>query len=363
MEKIFKDYLFQHHILVSEKEGTIDEAFNTITALANVYSIRIVKGAKYACESMLRDAADNLGDRVPEPFYRMFPNSVRVMTPDQLLYDQLYHYTQTYGMGWFDAPAGHSIFEEETPSEMADESNREKFFDKMVAEKSEAKNFVIMIEDDAVAKLVEYLRELIESPRPLNEGQMRFLYEGFIKYDTAITANTNIPCKRIAVELFYLTKSIIFAKKLKLSDTIKLVEYIQNNLYGSTDLKKLNFKNKDRKLITAFIDYHLSAEHFEGYKEVRKAFNQRKIWCGLLHHIHYKPKGRIAQKFVKDIREGKNQSLNSGFERCMRHDRPVEAAEYLKNNEGSGALMRNMNYILSRCKNDKEIEEVISCLE
>ena len=66
---------------------------------------------QYAHEDLISLAADMLGEYVPEPFYRGFPKSVLQMAPDAVLFDQLLHYTQTYGWGNF-SEAGHSLFED-----------------------------------------------------------------------------------------------------------------------------------------------------------------------------------------------------------------------------------------------------------
>jgi ABC-type sugar transport system ATPase subunit len=49
---------------------------------------------------------------VPPSFYRGFPESVKKLSRAELLFDQLIHYTRTYGFGNFDSP-DYSRFEED----------------------------------------------------------------------------------------------------------------------------------------------------------------------------------------------------------------------------------------------------------
>ena len=110
MKSIYTDYLFDKYIFVSNGETGTDQ-FETLFALANLFNIRIIEGEKLVSGDMIKYAASRLGQNVPEPFYRGFPQSVRELSPDKLLFDQLVHYTITYGFGNF-SEAGHSLFEE-----------------------------------------------------------------------------------------------------------------------------------------------------------------------------------------------------------------------------------------------------------
>ena len=71
----FQKYLFSKGVLVS---GEVSEnAFAARFALANKFNISITSGQQYAHEDMISFVADMLGEFVPQPFYRNFPNSVR----------------------------------------------------------------------------------------------------------------------------------------------------------------------------------------------------------------------------------------------------------------------------------------------
>ena len=101
-------FLFEKAILVSDAPG--EHPVATLVALAKIFNIKITSGCEHACESLIPFVGKMLGQHVPAPFYRNFPDSVRKMSIDQLLFDQLVHYTVTYGFGMTDE-AGHSIFE------------------------------------------------------------------------------------------------------------------------------------------------------------------------------------------------------------------------------------------------------------
>lgn len=358
MKQEFKDYLFQHHILVYDlpyvSRGKIH--FDSLIALANKFGIRITSGAELANVQMIKDAERCLGIYVPEPFYRGFPDTVREMTPDQLYYDQIYHYTQTYGLGWFENP-GHSVLENYTPeNEILLE-----FDSKMIPEHVEPKDFIILSEADALKELFVLLDGLCQSSRPLNVGQMDLIIEAFNEYGGEFIKK-GIACKKTAVELLYTTRNMAFTKGLRLNDTIKLLEVIQNRTYDSSKLNKLNLKNQDRKFITKVI-HTLSSKSTNWFEDIVYCYTKRKIWCGLLHHIHFKAENGNERTFVKSMRSGKNNSIESYFEKYMTDGDFGAAAKYLSNEKGNGALFRNLNYILSRCNNTREVSEVLECLE
>ena len=118
MKSLYKNYLFQKHLLVSEndsenKEMEADQSqFEILFSLANLFNIRIAEGGKLVKKEMIKYVAKCLGEDVPAPFYQGFPDSVRRLGRDELLFDQLLHYAVTYGLGDFSEP-GHSVFEEQ----------------------------------------------------------------------------------------------------------------------------------------------------------------------------------------------------------------------------------------------------------
>ena len=340
MKDVFKKYLFTKHVLVADCGPNEEISFNTLIALKNKLGIKITKGMKLANFDMIEFAADQLGVYIPAPFYRNFPKSVKQLSSDQLLFDQAYHYFTTYGNNDF-SEAGHSVFEE-TFERLAFNEN------------TESKDFVILNEEEATKVLRESVLDLLKSSRPLSDNHYAVVYEALKDYDIV---PDDIPCKQTVARLMYDTKNVYrFAKYLWLADVIKVVDYINYSVYGNDNLKKLNMKNKDRKLITNVIN-----ACFDNKRCIfSDCFEKRKIWCGLLHHIHYKPFHTDSLSFVKMIRSGANFSAYSRFEKAMKDGNVSNAAQILSEMKGTSVLLRNLNYILSRCKTEEEVREVLS---
>jgi len=340
MLKIFKDYLFSKNIFVSE--GECKCPFETCFSLAKLFDIRITEGSELANEDMIRQAEALIGRYVPYAFYQGFPDSVRELSEAQLIYDQLVHYTVTYGFGCVDAP-GRSLFEKD--------------FQRIAfKEETEPKSFIILTEEAAVKCLGEYIEGMLASSRPLNESQMEVL-ECFIEmYSYQIKS---CACKDTAIELLVRYRDIYYARFISLSDAIKVLDKINYREYDNYDLRKLNLKNKDRKFITKL----LSCLFESGRCDERECFEKKAIWAGLLHHIHYKPTCEAAVQFLALMRGEKNGSVYSEFERKMSEGKIADAARILREGKGAGAVLRNLNYMVSRCDSDEEISSVLEYID
>ncbi|HBZ03859.1 MAG TPA: hypothetical protein DEO83_08640 [Lachnospiraceae bacterium] len=343
MKNIYKNYLFEKHYLVSEGDAdVIENQFETLFALANLFNIRIVKGEKLVHDYMIRFAAERLGENVPEPFYRGFPQTVRGLSPDQLLFDQMVHYSITYGFGNF-SEAGHSLFEEN-------------FERTAFKENADIKDFNIITGEEAVTVLTELVQGLLSGTRPLSDEQYELVKSFIIEYDIKLQ---DIASKNTTVKLLLDTRDTRFADYIVLSDVIKLVDELNYREYGNKNIYKLNLKNQDRKFITSLINRFFSS----GRCDIRTCFEKKKAWNGLLHHIHYKATTPEAQSFVDAMRGRENNSVFSDFERAMTDKNIKEAVDALKSGKGSAAVLRNMNYILSRCKAVEDMEYVVNCID
>lgn len=337
MNAIYLDFLFSKGYLVGTKPAP-EHVAQTLFSLAKLFGIHISSGHALACPEMIEVAEENLGLYVPQAFYAGFPDSVRKLTPDLLLLDQFIHYVETYYL-IPDAPAGNSLFEEEI---------HRKLFD----EKTEIRWFKILTEADAVILLESYVAALLDSTRPLSQSQYRLVLNYIQDYGYHVTG---CPCKDTAVRLLLDTRNAQFAGFLKLSDVIRLVEQMQYQFYGSTDVKKLNLRNQDRRLLSRVLDTIFQS----GECDVRTCFEKKRIWCGLLHHIHYKPVNALAEEFVEEIRGKYNRSTYSVFEAKMKAGDIAGAAQVLLKQKGSGAVLRNLNYMLSRCRTDEQVAAVL----
>lgn len=342
MKDIFKDLLFNHRILVCEEKENLNESFAARYILSSAYGIRIVSGQELVTKGMVGYSARMLGERVPEPFYRGFPESVRTLTPEALLFDQLLHYATTYGAGDF-SEARHSVLEDQD-----DFINRTAF-----NEKTDVKDFTVLLEEDAVKKLQEFVDDIFKSTRPVSIDQYAFICE-FI--DTYSWAPEFCVSKNLAVKLLMRYRTIAYARFIKLPDVIKLVDEINYCEYGNKNVKRLNLKNKDRKFITSIIDILVEKSDIN---EVIECFEKKAIWAGLLHHIHYIPKSADGIEFVDFMRGKANLSVYSAFERGMAQGDIESAVWFLKKTKGVSAVLRNLTYILSRCSSKEDIDYVL----
>ena len=348
MKKIFKEYLFQKHIFVCETaeaglaENEEPHVFETLFSLANLFGIAITEGKELAQQGMIETASEMLGKDVPKPFYQGFPESVRNLSADQLLFDQLVHYTVTYGFGHFSEP-GHSLFEE-TFERMAFNEN------------VEIKEFVILKEAAAVKQLAEYVENLLAASRPLNDVQFAMICEYIPTYRYKVQQCAS---KNTLVRLMVVLRDLRFARFLSLSDVIKVLDEISFLYYGNENLKKLNLRNRDRKFLTSVIDELFAISHVD----VITCYEKKDVWCGLLHHLHYQPKCDKAREFLADMRGKGNKSVYASFERLMNSGNIRGAVMTLKEGKGSGALLRNLDYIISRIEEPGDLTFVLQNLE
>ncbi len=134
----------------------------------------------------------------------------------------------------------------------------------------------------------------------------------------------------------------------------------RKNAKQNKTVRMLNLRNRDRKLIEAVIDSFFEQEN----PNVRDCYEKRQLWAGLLHHIHYVPKNEAAAEFVQAMRgKGENKSVYSAFEAAMAEGDIKKAVDALVRGKGSGAVGRNLNYLLSRCKDESDIQAVIPHLD
>lgn len=338
---LLESYLFDKGILVSGRAASTEEAFSTYFSLANLFGVKITKGFELLNSGLIKELSERLGEVVPAPFYTGFPESVKKLTKDELLYDQLLHYATTYGLGDFSTP-GHSEFEE-TVDRMA------------FRESGVEKRFEVVTEEEALDILKTCVDELLNSTRPLNETQMKLVWYFVTEMGYVVTSCAS---KNTLIRLLLTTRNIELAKFLKMSDVIKFVAQLNYENYANKNIKKLNLENQDRKFITKLINY--IAEHSD--IDLEQCFRKMDVWCGLLHHIHYKPTIFTSQ-FVTAMRLGINWSTNAFFERCMSKNRPCHAADYLKKAGLDSELLRHLTYILSRCHDRDEIEHVLGLID
>lgn len=339
MNRVFVAYLFNHHYLVNQPKELTDAHAETRLSLANLFNIRITAGAELLQPVMIKTASEIIGISVPRPFYLGFPESVRKLSMPELLIDQLLHYYNTYDRGNFDE-AGHSVFEEEIER-------------KAFSEKTPVKDFSVLTEEEAVEKLKGYTEDLLSGSRPLSDEQYGLVLEYIRTYQYT---PKNCASKNTVIRLIIDSREPRLSKFLMLSDVPKLADELNYRSTGNNNPNKLNLKNQDRKLLTAVLDSLIAA----GKIDTRTCYEKKSRWSGLLHHLHYKTTDPKGIEFLSAMRGDENHSIISEFEQEIRENGAAAGADLLARKKGSGALLRNLDYLLSRCSSDEEVRAVIS---
>jgi len=342
MRSFYKKYFFSKHILVNDSVSGCENNFHALFSLARVLGINITKGKNLANLEVFKFATSEIGKKVQDSFYLGFPESVKNLTKEQLLFDQLLHYFKTYTLGDFSAEEKRSLMEEDF---------------KRIAfrEHTTPVDFEIIKEEDAVKQLEEIVSNLLCSSRPLSNLNYQ-LVKNFV-----IDFNFNVEkcnCKDTIIRLLIDTKDLSLANQINFSDIIRVVEYINYLKYKNENIKNLNLKNQDRKLITKILDLKLEKE-----TNIKECFEKQAIWCGILHHIHYKPKTEIGKNFVEKMRGGINDSVYSNFENLLKEKQIKKAIDYLIRQKGVNSLVRKLSYIISRCENEEQIKYALSKIE
>lgn len=353
MEDLYKNYLFSKGFLVSDPKGSHEpqDVFSSLIGLGKLFGIVVTKQANLADVGMIHTAEECLGGiHIAEPFYRGFPGSVLKLTRDQLIIDQLYSYFITYGMDDFEGEGTRSIFEDQIKRDVLNE-------------KTDPKYFEILTEEQAFEKLDIYVDDLLLSTRPLNTTQYN-LVKTWVNRNMDLNRKPfNIASKNTAIKLLVDTRLWLFAERfLTLPDTIKVVEELLNTRYPDQKINKLNLTNKDRKFVNCLI-FVLTRKATEN--QMRECLEKRKIWKGLLHHIHLNPRNpraprnKAEETFVKMVFDDRQRSCLSSIEYYISTGKIHQACDVLKTAKGATAVLRNMNYLLSRCKTDEDKDYVI----
>lgn len=340
MDHVLEDYLFSRGFFVAPATSAATEAhpIEALVALAHFAEIRITRNPELACVDMVEVARRNLGCDVPAPFYRGFPQTVRELSPQALLFDQLIHYYITYGLRIF-SHAGHSLFERD-------------YARVAFAEGVEPKPFAIVTVEEAEQLLARDVQALLASTRPLNDVSymvVRHFLMG-VGWPTVACA-----CKDTACRLLLDLRDPTLADLIRLPDVIRLVEWLLEQSYPDMSLNKLNLRNRDRKLLTQVLDRLFA----RGDLDVATCLEKRRAWVGLLHYVHYRPTCDEAQAFLDAVRGRTQRSAFSVFEKLVRARDVRGATEHLLATKGPSAVARNLAYLLARSPTQKDRDFVL----
>jgi hypothetical protein len=342
MRQIYKEHLFEKNYIVSESEPNPENSFEVLFSFAALFNIRITSGEKLAQKEMIPFVSEQLGINIPKPFYRGFPETVKKLSSSELLFDQVYHYAKTYGLGLFEE-AGHSLFES--------------FLEKTAfKETTKVKDYFIITEDEARERIADIVSSLLLSSRPLNDKQYALVLEYLKDFDCDIS---NCASKNTAIRLLADSHNLRLIPFITMSDVIKLVDEINYRGYGNEDIKKLNLRNQDRKFITEVIDRLFDARRCD----IETCSEKKAIWSGLLHHIHYQPHDELSKHFVACMRGKENISVYSQFEKALAEQDIKKAVRILKEGKSVTTILRNLNYLISRCSSQEEVDSVLESID
>ena len=342
MKDIFQNYLFQKGYLAGMEDRPAEEAFASVFALKWFFALGVSAGEAYAHPGLIRFVSAALGEKVPEPFYRGFPQSVRALPPEALLYDQLLHYFVTYGKGDF-TETRHSVFE--TLSPRPD-----------LAEDIKSRSVEILSPAEAEHKCRAIAADLLAGSRPLSENQYAFLLEYVKEYGMP---TENCASKNTAIRLLLDLRDLAFARFLSLEDGVKVAAELNWRSYQNKDIRKLNLRNQDRKFLCALLEALLLRRE----PDLAACCEKKAAWCGLLHHIHYRPKTETAARFVNVMRGKENLSVYAAFEKALAAGQPAAAAALLREAKGPGAVLRRLDQLISLCETEEDAQAVLGCAD
>lgn len=350
MKETFKKYLFDKNILVNDGAEEKDEELESLlcTALMAKYGYNVVSGVELMSKPVFDYVAKQIDFKPTEPFYRGFPESVKKLCPEECLFDQLWSYYKTYGLDDF-SEEQHSVCE--SPVERI-----------ALLKSFTTKNVKILNEKDAEKELENLLQGLCDQTRPMSEYQFEVLVEAIREYDMFMF---KFASSNTAIKVLLETRDLRYAEKysapLELSHFPKIVEDLNYKVYRNNDIKKLNLKNQDRKflinvlniLITnSYNDFNLISDY-----QIAVCAEKRAIWKGILYHLHYKDY-RLSFIYNSKVFSGMSE-----FERFMAGENTYGAASILKYRKGTSAVLRNLDYIVSRTKEFSEVERVLDLLK
>lgn len=362
-EQIKEDALFRHGYLTGDGEAGTDGWAVAAIALADVFGQRVTGDVTRLDDSSVRCAERNLGLHVPEPFYRGFPESVLGLSVEERIIDQLLHYFSTYGTGDFSGEAGHSVFEN------ADYNG---LFKRHALDEEHLRPAKAVVSRKEANELVaSWVTDILGSRRPAAAEELALAF-AVLSSDPDFQVE-RVACRETLVYLADVTDDERIYESFRLRDILGYAEWTtwRNDLarYGERmlgfascqGLKNLHMRNQDRKRVTALLDRVL--ERGLTVDEKFECFERQADWVGLLHHIHYKAKCDNASAFVNAMRSSDNKSRMSNFESMLACGHVAMAADYLARTKGQGALLRNLDYLLSRTTTEFEMLAVLHTLK
>lgn len=346
--KEMEDRLFKNNIVVSDNGKDQEAVYIT---LIGKFGVKIADEASFKLlnPEVLTVFARAFREPLGEPFYRGFPESVKKLSEDEILIDRLLHYMQTYGTG--DHETRHfSIFEKEVEKIPFKESYDIRIFK--------------VVSSERAFKELYNIADTLLMRRQIMPCDYQFIID---MMDNGYTPE-KIRSKQIMCFLIRNIRdqkgdkeAIAFIDRFRsfeLNDILRLIGWdnASKDFRSIPNFNKLNMKNKDRKFYTTLIEHVAARTKAEDLIDV---VEKRKIWKGLLHHIHFKPTTGYATVFANTVFDDYIKSVYSEVEKLFAEKKIVAAATVLANNKGSTAVMRSLNRFLCAANSQEERLEIV----
>ena len=347
--KEMEDKLFKNNIVISDIGKDQEGVYIT---LLGKFGVKIADEESFNLlnPEILKVFEREFRQPLGEPFYRGFPESVKNLSEEEILIDRLLHYMQTYGTG--DHENRHfSIFEKEVEKIPFKESYELKVYK--------------VVNNERAFKELYNIADTLLLARQIMPCDFQFIIDMINNgYEPEKIRSKQIMC--FLINLIREQKSdkdaIKFIDNLRsfeLNDILKLIGWdnASKDFASRPNFNKLNMKNKDRKFYTTLINHVANRTKEEDLLEV---VEKRKIWKGLLHHIHFKATSQNTYNFANIMVFDDNvKSLYSEVEKLIAEKKIVAAAALLANNKGSTAVMRNLNRFLCATQSQEERLEIV----
>ena len=339
MHKIFHKLFFSNSILIENGEGW--DTFDSRFILANRFNIRITEGKRYINENIVAFVCEMMAEE-----------QLKGTRDIQLQADKFSTSVLPHNGTAKEDECGDDNTTDDAVTSFIDEIH-----ESALNKNAGVKNFVIISEEEAEARLREKVEELLNDGREYNKFKYAVLKEYVTEYGNGIDCRVD---KDTVIKLLIETRNVAFAKFLKLGDVVEFVYKLNAAVNPDCHMRThLNFTNRDRKFITAVINCTLEDldQIFGAFKSCNS--NQKK-WQIILRNIHYKPVLVRERLFFKYIHLKHNTRTYSRLEENMQNKDYYMAAMTLYVCGGSDALEKNLNYIVSRCENEEEIFAVVN---
>ena len=164
--------------------------------------------------------------------------------------------------------------------------------------------------------------------------------------------------RAVLIHLLVCSRREAYADALMLSDVLALAGELQFRATGRRNLRRLNLCNQDRQLLTRVMHRLFRT----GRVDLARCFEKKALWCGLLHHLHFRAQTKPEADFVRRMREKGNDSACAAFEKAMTRGDIAAAVHILRQSGGARLLQRHLSYLLSRCRTQAALTFVFSQL-